>query len=179
MVMADFIEHALKRQSCRQYADKPVEREKLTKCVEAARLAPSACNSQPWSFVVVDNPEKVAEVAKTTMQLDINEYIGKAKAFFVVVEEYAQLMPKIAKMIDSQYFAKGDLGAATLSLCLEAESLGLGTCIVGLFDRPKLRELLDIPKDNNIFIVVAVGYPSSDNVRNKQRKPIEEIVRYV
>ena len=66
-----------------------------------------------------------------------------------------------------------------MSLTLEAESLGLGTCILGLFDRPALRELLGIPKDNGIFIVVAVGYPASDDVRNKQRKPIEEIVRFV
>jgi nitroreductase len=177
--MADFLELARQRQSCRQFADKPVEREKLAQCVEAARLTPSACNSQPWSFVVVDSPNLVAEVAQTTMQLGINEYIAKAKAFFVVVEEYAALMPKIAKLIDSQYFAKGDLGAATLALTLEAQSLGLGTCILGLFDRPKLRELLTIPQDKGIFIVVAVGYPSSDHLRDKQRKPIEEIVRYV
>ncbi|MDR3135814.1 MAG: nitroreductase family protein, partial [Deltaproteobacteria bacterium] len=145
--MTEFIEHALQRESCRQYSDQPVERQKLVKCLEAARLTPSACNSQPWSFVVVDSPEKVAEVAKTTMQLGINEYIAKAKAFFVVVEEHAKLIPKIASLIDSQYFARGDLGAASYALTLEAASLGLGTCILGLFDRPKLRELLDIPVD--------------------------------
>jgi nitroreductase len=177
--MSDYMELALKRQSCRQFIDKPVEHEKLVKCVEAARLTPSACNSQPWSFVVVESPDKVVEVAKTTMQLGINEYIAKAKAFFVVVEEYAQLMPKIASLVNNQYWAKGDLGAVTLSLCLAAESEGLGTCILGVFDRPKLRELLDIPKDKPIFMVVAVGYPSSENVRKKDRKPIESLARYV
>ncbi|MDR2387846.1 MAG: nitroreductase family protein [Deltaproteobacteria bacterium] len=177
--MSDYMELALKRQSTRQFADKPVEHEKLVKCVEAARLSPSGCNAQPWSFIVVEKPEVVAEVAKTTMQLGINEYIAKAKAFFVVVEEYAQLMPKIAKIVHSQYFAKGDLGAVSLSLCLEAQSQGLGTCMLGIFDRPKLRELFDIPKDKDIFIVIAVGYPSSDQVRTKDRKPLEELVRFV
>ncbi|MDR2301137.1 MAG: nitroreductase family protein [Deltaproteobacteria bacterium] len=177
--MADYMELALKRQSCRQFAEKPVEHEKLAKCVEAARLTPSGCNAQPWSFVVVESPDMVAEVAKATMQLDINQYMAKAKAFFVVVEEYAQLIPKIAKIVHSQYFARGDLGAAALSLCLEAESQGLGTCMVGIFDRTKIRELLNIPKDKDVFIVIAVGYAESDKVRKKDRKPLEEIARFV
>jgi nitroreductase len=177
--MADYYDLALKRQSCRQFQDKPIEHEKLVKCVEAARLTPSACNSQPWSFVVVESPDLVTEVAKTTAQMGINEYIKKAKAFFVVVEEYAELMPNIAKLIHSQYFARGDLGAVALALTLEAESQGIGSCILGVFDRPKLRELLSIPKDKDIFIVIALGYPTSDNVRSKQRKPLDEIVRYV
>ncbi|MDR1487914.1 MAG: nitroreductase family protein [Deltaproteobacteria bacterium] len=177
--MSDFLELALRRQSCRTFSDRPVEHEKLVKCVEAARNAPSGCNSQPWSFVVVEDPAIVAEVAKTTQQLGINEYQSKAKAFLVVVEEYARLMPKIAPLVDSQVFAKGDLGGATLSFCLQAESLGLGTCIIGLFDRPKLRELLNIPELKSIFLVVAIGYSSTDHVRPKQRKPLEEIVRFV
>ncbi|MDR2367434.1 MAG: nitroreductase family protein [Deltaproteobacteria bacterium] len=177
--MDDFMELALKRQSCRQYQDKPVEHDKLLKCVEAARLNPSACNSQPWSVVVVESPDVVPEVAKTTMQLGINEYIGNAKAFFVIVEEYAKLIPNVAKVLDSQYWAKGDLGAFAYALCLQAESQGIGTCTLGVFDRPRLRELLSIPQDKNIFLVIAVGYPAKDHVRNKQRKPIEEIVRFV
>ncbi|MDR1677848.1 MAG: nitroreductase family protein [Deltaproteobacteria bacterium] len=177
--MSSYLELALKRQSTRQFADKAVEHEKLVSCIEAARLTPSACNSQPWSFVVVESPEKVAEVAKTTMQLGINEYIAKAKAFFVVLEEPAKLMPKIAALVKGQYWANGDLGAVTLALTLEAESQGLGTCILGVFDRPKLRELLDIPEEKSIHMVVAVGYASTDHVRKKDRKPIESIVRYV
>ncbi|MDR1309163.1 MAG: nitroreductase family protein [Deltaproteobacteria bacterium] len=177
--MCDYLELALKRQSCRHFSDQKVEREKLARCVEAARLTPSACNSQPWSFVVVESPDKVAEVAKATMHMGINEYVAQAKAFFVVVEEYAELMPKIACMIDSQYFARGDLGAATLSLCLEAQSQGLGTCILGLFDRPRLRELLDIPRDKGVFLVVAVGYPATGATRPKSRRPVETMVRYV
>ncbi|MDR1049551.1 MAG: nitroreductase family protein [Deltaproteobacteria bacterium] len=177
--MSDFLDLASKRQSCRNFADKPVEHEKLLKCVEAARLTPSACNSQPWSIVVVEKPELAAEVAKSTMHMGINEYIGKARAFFVVVEEYAALMPAIGCMIDNQYFARGDLGAVTYGLTLAAQSEGLGTCIVGMFDRPKLREMLDISKDKSIFLLVAVGYPENAQVRNKARKPLEEIARFL
>lgn len=177
--MSVYLELATKRQSWRDYADRPVEREKLVRIVEAARLTPSACNSQPWQVYVVDDPAVAAEVAATTRQLGINEYIGKAKAFFVVLEKPAKLMPKIACLIDSQYFAKSDLGAFTYALTLAAESEGLGTCIVGMFDRAKLVELLKLPEGQAIHMVVAVGYPSKEQVRNKARKPLEEIAVFV
>ncbi|MCC8193894.1 MAG: nitroreductase family protein [Deltaproteobacteria bacterium] len=177
--MKSFMDLCLRRQSCRDFADKPVEHDKLAQCVEAARLAPSGCNAQPWSFVVVENPAVVAEVAKCAQQLGANEYIAKAKAFVVVLEEHAVLMPQIRKLIDSQYFAKGDLGAAVLTVCLQAEDLGLGTCIVGIYDREKISDLLGIPREKQFGGLIAVGYPASDKVRGKVRKPLEDIVRYV
>jgi nitroreductase len=177
--MSDYLELATRRQSWRDYADTPVEREKLVRIVEAARLTPSACNSQPWKVVVVDDPAVAAEVAASTCQLGINEYIRKAKAFFVVLAQPAKLMPKIACLIDDQYFAKSDLGAFTYALALASESEGLGTCIVGMFDRPKLIELLKLPQGQPIHMVVAVGYPSKEQVRNKVRKPLEEIATFV
>lgn len=169
----------LRRQSCRDFADKPVEREKLTRCVEAARLAPSGCNAQPWSFVIVENPEKVAEVANCAQQLGANAFLKNAKAFIVVLEEHAVLMPLVRKLIDSQYFAKGDLGAAVMTICLQAEEEGLGTCILGLYDRERLCSLLDIPHGKHFGGLIAFGYPASGKVREKSRKPLEEIVRFV
>ncbi|MDR2459185.1 MAG: nitroreductase family protein [Deltaproteobacteria bacterium] len=177
--MGDFLELAGKRQSCRGFLDKPVEHDKLIKCVEAARLSPSGCNSQPWKVIVVEDPKVVSEVAKCTQLLGINAYFSAAKAFFVVLEKHAKLMPKIAQLVDSQIFAKGDLGGFALSLCLEAETQGLGTCIIGLFDRPVLKELLKYEDTESVFLVIAVGYPHSDKVRNKERKPLEEICRFV
>lgn len=177
--MKDFMELCSARQSCRNFSDKPVEREKLAQCVEAARLAPSGCNAQPWSFVVVDNPAIVPEVAACGMQLGANEYIGKATAFIVVLEEHAVLMPAIRRIVDSQYFAKGDLGAAAVTICYAAADIGLGTCIIGLYDRQRLCELLDLPKDQRFGCLIAVGYPAEDKIRNKVRRPVEQLVRFV
>ncbi|MDL2298607.1 nitroreductase family protein [Synergistaceae bacterium OttesenSCG-928-D05] len=177
--MKDFLELCERRQSCRNFAEKPVEREKLTKCIEAARLAPSGCNSQPWSFVVVDTPQIVREVAKCGQQMGINAFLEKAQAFIVVLEEHAVLMPMIRGVLDSQYFAKGDLGAATVAICLEAADQGLGTCIIGLYNREKLCELLDIPIEKQFAALIAVGYPADEKVREKTRKPMDAIVRYV
>lgn len=178
--MKDFLELCKTRQSCRNFDGRSVEREKLTKCVEAARLAPSGCNSQPWSFVVVDDPKLVPEVAKCAQVMEgVNTFTDKAGAFIVVLEEHAVLLPGIRKLLDSQYFAKHDVGAATLALCLEAAEQGLGSCIMGMFDREKLSGLLDIPIEKRFAVVIALGYPAEERIREKRRKPLEEIVRYV
>lgn len=176
--MSDFMNLCLRRQSCRKFADRPVEHEKLVSCIEAARLSPSGCNSQPWSFVVVETPELVAEVAKCRQE-GSNTFLDDAKAFIVVLEEHAVLMPKLRAILDSQYFAKGDLGAAVMSISYEAESQGLGTCIIGLYNRERLCELLDIPMEKRFGALIAVGYPADETVRPKTRKPLEDIVRFV
>ena len=177
--MNDFLEICTRRQSCRNFADKPVEHDKLVKCIEAGSLAPSACNSQPWSFVVVENPDTAAEVAKCGQPLQMNSFLSKAKAFIIILEEHAFLNPAVSGLLDSQYFAKGDLGAATVQICLEAESLGLGTCIIGMYDRVKLCELLNIPVEKQFAAFIAVGYPANDKIRKKDRKILDEILRFV
>ena len=177
--MNDFLQLCEKRQSTRSFSDKPVEHEKLVKCIEAARLTPSACNSQPWSFVVVEDKNMLPKVAETTMQLGANAYMAGAKAFIVILEEHAVLMPGVRKIFDSQYFAKNDLGAVAMTICYAAEAQGLGTCILGLFDREALCNLLDIPIEKQFAVVIGVGYPADDKVRPKARKPLEEIVRFV
>ena len=176
--MQDFMELALQRQSCRDFSDKPVEHEKLVRCVEAALQSPSGCNSQPWSFVVVENPEKVKAIAPLTQALG-NAFVSKAQAFIIILEEHAVLNPKIRSMMDSQYFAKGDLGAAVLSVCLEATSLGLGSCILGIYDREKICEVTEIPKEKQFGGLIAIGYPASDTIRTKTRKTLEETTRFI
>lgn len=177
--MSQFHDLCLHRQTCRKFADNPVEHEKLVQCVETARLTPSGCNAQPWTFVVVESPDKVAEVAKCAMQLGGNPYAAGAKAFIVVVEEHATLLPHVASVLDSQCFAKGDLGAATAYLGLAADGLGLGVCQFGVFDREKIRQLLDIPADKPLVSLLGIGYPADPAIRDKNRKPLEEIVRFV
>jgi nitroreductase len=177
--MNDFLELAAKRQSCRSFTGSRVEREKLTKCVEAARLAPSGCNGQPWSFFVVDDPQKTLEVAKCAQPLNINSFTDKAGAFIVVLEEHATLMPMIRKMLDSQIFAKGDIGGAVLSICLEAADLGLGSCIIGMYDRETLCNILGIPQTQLLGALIGIGYPAEETIRPKVRKPLDEVAKYV
>jgi nitroreductase len=177
--MNDFIELCKKRQSCRGFSEQTVEHDKLVQCVEAGRLAHSGCNAQPWSFVVVEKPDMVSQIAQCGQQLNQNAWLKTAKAFVIVLEEHAVLSPIISCFIDSQYYVKGDLGAATAYICLEAASQGIGSCIVGLYNRKKICELLNIPAEKQFGSVIALGYPSNDAIRSKKRKAFEDIVRFV
>ena len=177
--MDDFIELCKKRQSCRGFSEQTVEHDKLVQCVEAGRVAHSGCNAQPWSFVVVEKPDMVSQVAQCGQQLNQNAWLGTTKAFVIVLEEHAVLSPVISCFIDSQYYAKGDLGAATAYICLEAASQGLGSCIIGLYNRKKICELLNITAEKQFGSIIALGYPSNDTIRSKKRKAFEDIVRFV
>ncbi len=165
------------RESCRAYSDRPVEREKLLQCLEAARLAPSACNSQPWSFVAVTSPELVSQLAPLTQKFGLNRFADQVGAFVVVCEQPAYLSAKITERQPNQKYAQLDVGIATAHFCLAATSLGLSTCIMGMFSEKKVRALLSIPEESAIRLILAVGYAATDTLRPKKRKPLEEIVR--
>jgi nitroreductase len=101
------------------------------------------------------------------------------KAFIIVLEEHAVLSPVISCFLDSQYYAKGDMGAATAYICLEATAQGLGSCIIGLYDWAKICESLNIPEEKQFGAVIAFGYPTNDTIRTKRRKAVEDIVRLI
>lgn len=176
--VSDFHTLSLARQSCRAFTGQPVAHELLEQLLDAAHLAPSACNSQPWSFVAVETPELVRQVAQCGQQMGMNPFLDKAGAFIVVLEEHAVLMPKLRVLIDSQYFAKADIGGAIAYLCLQATDVGLGSCQIGIFDREALCRLLGIPQDKAVFGLIAVGHPSETQVRDKKRKPLGDIIRF-
>ena len=177
--MKDFFELIAKRESCRDYAEKPVDNELIKKCIEAARLAPSACNSQPWSFTVANNGDLTPKVAKCLQDLGMNKFTDKCPAFVVVTEENATLSAKLGGKVKNQEFAPIDIGIAAAHLCLAATELGLSTCIMGWFNESKLKELLDIPKNKRIRLVIGLGYAATEKLRIKNRKKIEDIVKFM
>jgi nitroreductase len=128
---------------------------------------------------VAETSNVVAEVAKCGQPMNMNTFLSTAKAFIIVLEEHAVLMPAVRRILDSQYFAKGDLGAATVQICLEAETQGLGTCVIGIYDREGICKLLNIPIEKQFGALIAVGYPADETVRPKSRKQLEEITRFV
>lgn len=176
--MEDFFDIALGRYSCREFDGEAVSREQIQRCVEAAALAPSACNSQPWSFLAIVSDEGRAIAAQCAQPNDWNTFAAKAGAFVVVLEEHAMLNPAIRKLMDSQTFAAGDVGGAVYGFCLEASTLGLGTCIMGIFDRETIREKFDIAADKRIALLIAVGRPAVVREHKKRRRPIEEVIRW-
>ncbi len=177
--MSNFFELVSKRESCRSYSDKKVDKELLLRCIEAARLSPSACNSQPWSFVVVNSEEKSPLVAQYTQSMGMNKFTSEAPAFIVVCEEKANLSASLGGFVKNQHYAQGDVGIAAASVCFAATEQGLSTCILGWFDEKRIVDILNISKDKRIRLVIAVGYAKNDNIRDKKRKTLDEIMTYI
>ena len=169
------------RQSVRRYAETPVEPEKLTQCLEAARLAPSASNSQPWSFIVVDQEPLRTEVAKASFSdiKLINKFTLQAPVMVVIVMEKAKLLTRLAMMVKKKEWPLIDIGIAAEHFCLQAAELGLGTCMIGWFEEDKIKKLLQIPSDKSIGLLISLGYAVEGYPqRTKIRKSMEEMVRY-
>ena len=132
----DFSELILLRQSVRRFDDRAVEEEKLMKCLNAARLAPSASNSQPWSFIVVDEPELRTRVAHSTYSSIVvfNRFVLHAPVIVAIVLEKPRIITEVGIRLKHKEWPLIDIGITAEHLCLQAAELGLGTCMLGWFD---------------------------------------------
>ncbi len=177
----NFQELITQRQSVRKYTGKPVEKEKIEQLIQAVHFAPSACNSQPWKLIIVNEPALKDEVAKATFNATIsfNKFTVQAPVIAVLVIEKAKLIARIGGSIKNQEYPEYDLGIAAAHFCLQAAELGLGTCMIGWFDEKKIQQLLNIPKKRKIGILISLGYPPKDyKLRKKIRKPVEQIFSF-
>ncbi len=170
----DFQELVLKRQSTRKYLPDNVDKKLIDKCIEAARLAPSACNSQPWHFVVVDDREKIRIMGEAAAGLGMNGFAAGVPVIVAVVLEKMNFTAKVGSMLKNKDYCMLDLGIAVEHFCLQAAEDGLGTCILGWFDERKVAKLLGVPKGKRIPLLITAGYPDCD-IRKKVRKTTEEI----
>ncbi|MGN0538557.1 MAG: nitroreductase family protein [Candidatus Fimenecus sp.] len=175
--MSDFKDLILKRESCRNYSEKTVDTALILKCVEAARLAPSACNSQPWKYYIVNDEKNAEKVRQCVQPNGANKFTEKCPAFAIVTEQTATLKPHVAARVHSQKWAENDIGLSVAHYCLQAADLGLGTCIIGMVEEDKMRELLGI--NDKIRLVIATGYSADEKPRNKVRKPIDEVCEVI
>lgn len=171
MTIAELIQN---RQSTRKYKSLAVEKEKINACLEAARLAPSACNAQAWKFIVVDEPVLKNKVAETATGLGMNKFTQQAPVIITVVMEKGNASATVGGKIKNKDYRWIDIGIAVEHLCLQATELGLGTCIIGWFNEKKIRKLLAIPRTKRIPLIITLGYPD-DEQRIKNRKSFQEI----
>lgn len=174
----DFLQLAASRQSDRAYdMSRPVELEKLERILEAACLAPSACNAQPWKFVVITDPDLSVKVGKATAGLGMNKFAKDAPVQILVVEESMNITSFLGAKIKDKYFPLVDIGIAAAHISLAAESEGLGSCILGWFDEKEIKKLTGIPASKRLLLVITVGYPAKAK-RKKSRKPKEKVISY-
>lgn len=176
--MKEFLELVASRQSDRAYdQSRTVEAEKLERILEAARLSPSACNAQPWKFVVVTDPELSVKVGKATAGLGMNKFAKDAPVHILIVEESANITSLLGSKIKDKHFPLIDIGIAAAHITLAAEAEGLGSCILGWFDEKELKKLLEIPSSKRLLLDIVIGYPIKGK-RPKSRKAKEKVISY-
>lgn len=172
----NFTEIAKARQSCRAYdATREVEQEKLDAILEAGRLSPSACNGQPYRFTVCKG-ETAKAVAACVTGMGMNKFAVDAPVMIVISEESYVPSAALGAKVKKNDYRSIDIGIAAAYVTAEATAQGLGTCILGWFDDEKLRAICDLEKP--IRLVITLGYAKEgDSLREKKRKPLEELVR--
>lgn len=177
--MTSFLDLVKTRQSVRSYLDKPVEEEKLQRILEAARLAPSACNAQPWKLIVVDDYEKRMAIAEASSSriLPINHFVRQAPIQIVIVEERENFIAKLGGYARNKHYPPIDIGIVAAHICLAATDEGLGSCIIGWHDEKKIKKILDIPNGKRVMVIILLGY-SKQPLRTKHRKSLSEVVSY-
>lgn len=178
MALLDIIRH---RRSVRRYLDRPVERDKVMLCLEAARLAPSACNSQPWKFIVVDDKEIKDRLCRAAFSgiYSVFSFARKAPVIVVVVSEKAKFLARVGGLFRGTNFYLIDIGITTEHFVLQAEELGLGTCWLGWFNEKAVKSILNVPKDRRVDVLVALGYYDREKLgRRHKREPMENIAAF-
>ncbi len=178
MALLDLIKH---RKSVRNFLDRPVEREKIMMCLEVARLAPSASNSQPWRFIVVDDrqlKDKLCEAAFSGIYF-INAFCKMAPVIVVVISEKSKFLTRIGEMFRGTKYYLIDIGIASEHFVLQAEELGLGTCWIGWFNERAVKSILNIPQQKKIDILIAVGYYNREKLGTEHgRESMDKIASF-
>ena len=174
----NFIEIAEARQSCRSYdSTKKVEKEKIDAILASARIAPSACNGQPY-FLTVCYGEKAREVASATMGMGMNKFAADAPVMIVISEEAYVPTAALGAKVKKNDYRSIDIGIVAAYLTAEATAQGLGTCILGWLDDEKIREICGL--EGKIRLVITLGYAKEDDpLRPKKRKDLSELVKFV
>ena len=175
----DFLEIAKARQSCRSYEEnRSVEPEKLQRVLEAARLAPSACNGQPYQLTVCTG-EKAKEVAMLTRGMGgMNKFAVQAPVCIVISEAAYNRTAALGAKVKGNDYRSIDIGIMTAYLTAEATAQGLSTCILGWLDDEKIRAA--IGTNSATRLVITLGYAAEgDKLREKKRKDLGELVTFL
>ena len=165
-----FYDIAKKRYSVRTYSDKPVEKEKILQVLEAGRIAPSACNLQPWQFVVVTEKSLKDKVAEAYP----GKWLKNAPAIIAVCGDHTQSW----KRRDGKDHCDVDAAIAADHMTLAAADLGLGTCWICAFNAEICHKALDLPENQEVIVLLPIGYPSSDSGPEKDRKSLNDIISW-
>lgn len=158
------------RRSIRRYLERPVEFEKITTIIDAARKAPSAGNLQDWNFIIVSEKNLIKQIASYS----IEQYWIQTAPLAVVVCGLPEKHEMYYGLRGKRLYNVQDCSAAIQNILLAATDLGLGTCWIGAFEEDKIRSLFAIPPDVRPQAIITLGY-SDETPQDKSLIPIENI----
>ncbi len=165
------------RASTRRFQNRPVDREDILVCLEAARLAPSAENSQPWRFLIIDDPHIKSRFAKEVFSgiYSVSKFAAKAPVIVLVLARLNPVAHRLGKQIQNIQFHLLDIGIAGEHFVLQAQELGLGTCWMGWFNTRKARRFFNILRKYKIIALIAMGYSEEKLSQRRKRRELREI----
>lgn len=178
MALLDLIK---RRKSIREFLDTPVEREKVMMCLEAAVAAPSACNSQPWRFIVIDDVHLNHRLCDAAFRgiYSMNSFCKTAPVIVVIVSERSKFLAAIGGMFRGTKYCLIDIGIAGEHFVLQAEDLGLGTCWIGWFNEKAVKSILNIPQQKKVDMLIALGYHNEGNTPSESgREPLDKVTSF-
>lgn len=175
----NFLDLAKKRQSTRKYSSKPIPREIIDKCIEAGRIAPSACNSQPWFFVILDDEKTKNQFAENIFSgiYSMNSFAKNAPVLIAVITEKSTCAARLGGYFKGTQYNLIDIGIVCEHIVLQAAEEGIGTCWIGWFNEKYAKKSLQLPSSKKIDIIISMGYPAEET-RVKSRKDLEAIRKY-
>ena len=166
-----------KRISVRSYDSRPIDKKDIIAICEAARLAPSACNSQTWRFIAVTDRQSIRKICHEAMRRVIpNRWIEQVPLLIIGCSQLDIIANRIGSRVTGIEYYQIDLGIAMEHMVLKATELGLGTCWIGWFNEEKLKKILNIPKKIKVSAMLAIGYPKEEPSKKRSRKPINKIL---
>jgi nitroreductase len=177
MKILTFDEILDKRRSVRAFDPTPVPPRLIEAIGEAARMAPSACNSQTWRFIAVTDPRTIRRICLEAMRPVIqNRWLSQAPLVMVGCSRLDVIANRIGKGVTGIEYYQIDLGIAMEHMVLKATELGLGTCWIGWFKEDRIRKILEIPERIKVSALLAVGYGSEARSPRRLRKPLRKIL---
>lgn len=163
-------ELSLIRESVRDYSSRCIEEEKLNEVLEAARLAPSACNKQPWKFLVLQSDEARNKAAKAVGKF---EWMAGAPVIIVCCVDHSV---EWVRGYDNKPHGDIDVAIATEHICLAAAAQGLGTCWICSFDAKAFASAFELAPELEPVALIPLGYPAYEGQRPKSRKSLNDII---
>ena len=166
-----------KRRSVRAFDLRPVAREDLLAICQAARWAPSACNSQTWRFVAVQDRSRIQALCRQAMRPVVpNRWLDQAPLVIAGCSQLDIISNRIGSTVTGIEYYRIDLGIAMEHMVLKATELGLGSCWIGWFDESKVKAILKIPRRIKVSALLAIGYAADAPPARRSRKPLDQIL---